>query len=47
MEAFDNPLGIGVTHMVQQHRVNFLATGQVVELCVVPRCYLGHCCRPK
>ena len=47
METFDKPLRIGGTHMVQQHRVNFLATGRVVGIFAVPGCYLGHCCRPE
>ena len=36
METFDKPLRIGVSHTVQQHGVNFLATGRVVGICPVP-----------
>ena len=46
MEKSHKPLCMGVTYMVQQHRLNFLATRRMVGICAVPGCYLGHCCRP-
>ena len=46
MEKSHKPLYIGVTYMVQQHRLYFLATRRMVGIFGVPGCYLRHCCRP-
>ena len=36
MEKSHKPLCIGVTYMVQQHRLNFLATRRMAGICAVP-----------
>ena len=46
MERSHKPLCIGVTYMVQQHRLNFLVTQRIIRMSAVPACYLEHCCRP-
>ena len=47
MEKSHKPLFIGVTYMVQQHRLNFLATGRMAGICAVPGCYLNTVADPQ